>query len=289
MENKLAKNKTINIIGAVLISFFTLGLGQIFCGKIRRGIIIYILCFIAGLLAIYICTLPIPPFNIIIAAIIFVGLYLFVPIDAFLIARNPENTLKINPLIGYLLIVGIWQLHSSLISPAISKIVKEDFVQAYQIPSGAMIPTLLVGDHLLVDKHIYKNQAPSYGDIVVFPYPVDPKKDFIKRAVALGGDTIEIKEKQLFLNGKKPSEPYAVHLAPNIISSNNDPRYFYGPVTVPEDSIFVMGDNHDNSHDSRYWGFVKKDSVEARVINLYWSWDKEEEKVRWDRIGKPIM
>ncbi len=288
MENKLAKNKTINIIGAILFTFLTFGLGQISCGKIRRGIIIYVLSFIVGFLAIYICTRPIPPFNIIIATIIFVGLYLFVLIDAFLISRNPKNTLKINPLIGYLLIVGIWQLNSSFITPTIAKIVKEDFVQAYQIPSGGMIPTLLVGDHLLVDKHIYKNQAPSYGDIVIFPYPVDPKKGFIMRVVALGGDTIEIKEKQVYLNGKELSEPYAVHLAPQIIQDNKNPRDFFGPVTVPEDSIFVLGDNRDNSHDSRYWGFVKKETVEARVINLYWSWDKKEGKVRWDRIGRPI-
>ncbi|MBI4791652.1 MAG: signal peptidase I [Deltaproteobacteria bacterium] len=263
-DNKLAKNKIINIIGAAFLTFLMLGLGQISCGKIKRGIIIYFASFLLAAIAVFICTKPFPPFNILIPAIIFIGLYVFAIVDAILIARDPENTLRLKPIVGYL-------------------------IQAYKIPSGAMIPTLLIGDQILVDKHIYKNKELSRGDIVIFPYPVKPEQDFIKRVVALGGDTFEIKGKQTYLNGKLLQEPYAIHKDPKIFPAEENQRDFYGPITVPTDSVFVMGDNRDNAYDSRFWGVVKKDTIKAKIINIYWSWDKEAGSVRWYRIGKQIL
>lgn len=288
-EDKLPKKRTINVIGAAFLSFLMLGLGQISCGKIKRGILIYIASFFLASMGVIICTQPFPPLNIVIPAIIFWGLYVFVIFDAIRIARDPENTLKMKPIIGYLILVAIWQVDSRIVSPVIASTVKRDFIQAYKIPSGAMTPTLLIGDQILVDKHIYKKQGPARRDIVIFPYPVKPEQDFIKRIVALGGDTIEVKEKQIYLNGELLNEPYAVHADPNIFPAEKNQRDFYGPVTVPKDSVFVMGDNRDNAYDSRFWGFVKKDTIKAKIINLYWSWDKEEGEVRWGRIGKPII
>lgn len=287
-EDKLAKNKTINVIGAAFLSFLMLGLGQISCGKIKRGVFIYIAGLLLTPVAIIILTKSIAPFNILISGALYVGLFLFAIIDAISIARNPENTLRMKPIIGYILLVAIWQADSRIVKPIIAGTVKQDFVQAYKIPSGDMKPTLLVGDQILVDKHIYQSSEPNRGDIVIFPFPVNPKQDFIKRVVAIGGDTIEIKEKQVYLNGELLSEPYAVHNDSHVIPADQHPRDYFGPVTVPDDSVFTMGDNRDNSHDSRFWGFVKKDTVKAKIINLYWSWDKEAGKVRWDRIGKPI-
>jgi signal peptidase I len=151
-----------------------------------------------------------------------------------------------------------------------------------------MIPTLLHGDHILVDKYIYKNNVPQRGDIIIFPYPVDPSKDFAKRLVGLEGDIIEIRDKQLYINHELYAESYIINTDPSTIPASQHPRDFFGPITIPQNSLFVMGDNRDNSHDSRFWGLVDKSTVKGKVKSLYWSWDKKAFKVRWERIGKRI-
>lgn len=289
VENKLAKNKIINIIGAVISNILVPGLGQVSCGKIKRGIFI----FIASLLLIPICliiiTRPFPPFNIVISAFLYVGFIIFIIVDAIRIAKNPENSLKVKPIIGYLILIAIWQVHSNIVYPFISGIIKRDFFQAYKIPSESMIPTLLVGDHLLVDKHIYKTHEPNRGDIVILPSPDKPEKDFVRRIVALGGETLEIKAKRIYINGKLLQEDYAYHTDPYIFPAEQNRRDYLSPTTVPMDSFFVMGDNRDVAYDSRFWGFVKKTSIKAKIINLYWSWDKNARTIRWDRIGKSVL
>ena len=173
-------------------------------------------------------------------------------------------------------------------------------VQAFKIPSGSMIPTLLIGDHILVNKFSYgiKNPlsgsvwvplgSPENGDVVVFKFPENPSQDFIKRVVGIAGDRIEIKNKKLFVNGKPFHVENAVHLDPKTFTGPTPPRDNYGPVTVPPESLFVMGDNRDNSHDSRFWGFVDLKAVKGKAFMLYWSWNKEKFSVRWRRIGDMI-
>lgn len=287
-EKKLSKNKFINIVKAVFLSFLTLGLGQISCGKIKRGILIYGLSLLLGPFGLYLCVQPIPPYNIVVSAALFIGWYVFVLVDSVRIARNPENKLKLKPVIGYLLLISIWQVNSRIVNPIIAGTIKQDYLQSYKIYSGSMLPTLSNGDHMLSNKYIYNHSDPKRGDIVIFPYPPNPKQDFIERIVAIGGDTLEIKEKQVYLNGELLHEPYIVHKDPNVVAADRFPRDFFGPVAIPDDSVFTMGDNRDNSHDSRFWGFVKKDTIKAKIINLYWSWDKETDQVRWSRIGQPI-
>ena len=170
-------------------------------------------------------------------------------------------------------------------------------VQAFKIPSGSMIPTLLIGDHILVNKFTYGIKNPLNGDlwfalnephrrdVVVFKYPKNPKQDFIKRVVGIEGDRIKIVDKKLYINGEEFVVEQAIHLDPMIISGENgNPRDNFGPITVPKDSLFVMGDNRDNSHDSRFWHFVKLKQVKGKAFILYWSWDKENFSVRWNRI-----
>ena len=159
-----------------------------------------------------------------------------------------------------------------------------------------MEPTLLIGDHLLVNKFIYgiKNPItgsvwlpvddPERGDIIVFKYPVNPKQDFIKRVVGIEGDRIKIVDKELYVNGKPFHVAGAVHLEPDIIPGATNPRDNFGPVTVPKNSLFVMGDNRDNSHDSRFWKFVKLKNVKGKAFILYWSWNKDKFSVRFGRI-----
>lgn len=189
-----------------------------------------------------------------------------------------------------------------IIAILLAVVIRTFVVQAYKIPSQSMAPTLLVGDHLLVCKFFYGVKIPilrrtiipvsqpQRGDIVVFEYPMDRSKDYIKRVIGIGGDKIEIKNKNLFINGELYSDRHAVYTDPNFYPAVVQPRDNYGPVTVPEGSLFVMGDNRDASYDSRYWGMVELKDLEGKALVIYWSWNSENAKnlfakVRWERLG----
>jgi signal peptidase I len=177
-------------------------------------------------------------------------------------------------------------------------IIRAYIIQAFKIPSGSMIPTLLIGDHILVtkftygtkipfsDKSILVFKQPEKGDIIVFKYPEDPKKDFIKRVVATGGDTLEERNKIMYVNGKEVTEPYAYH-GDNFVRPRGDPRDNFGPLIVPENKVFVMGDNRDQSFDSRYWGFVDIKAIKGKALIIYWSWDPGN-RLRFNRIGRLV-
>ncbi len=161
-------------------------------------------------------------------------------------------------------------------------------IQAYKIPSGAMKPTLLIGDHILVDKTAALAHRIGRKDIVVFTFPVDPSKDFVKRIIGLPGDTIEIRDKALHINGELFKEEYVIHRDPNIVPADKNSRDNLGPIKVPPDHVFVLGDNRDESFDSRFWGFVEVGKLKGRVTSIYWSWDKENLSARWERIGMQV-
>lgn len=192
-------------------------------------------------------------------------------------------------------------------------------VQAFKIPSGSMIPTLLVGDHILVSKLSYGLQwptdcklqlnfppvncytstnvmpfgKPQRGDVIVFRFPEDEEKDFIKRIVGLPGDTIQIRNKTVVINGEPLEDrAFTQRIDPGIIDSTINPRDNFGPVTVPEGAYFVMGDNRDQSLDSRFWGYVREEKIRGKAFRIYWSWSGQgqwTEWVRWDRFGKAIQ
>src|SRR5262245_36440649 len=170
-------------------------------------------------------------------------------------------------------------------------------VQAFKIPTGSMENNLLIGDHLLVNKFVYGPGSTverallpigtiHRGDIVVFKYPEDPERDFIKRVIGLPGDTVELREKKVSINGKPLDEPYVHFLEPPGDPSgfhevtSSDVRERYGPVTVPPNQYFVMGDNRDNSQDSRYWGFLPRDYVKGRALVIYWSYEADRDDYR---------
>ncbi|MCF6245807.1 MAG: signal peptidase I [Desulfobacula sp.] len=189
-----------------------------------------------------------------------------------------------------------------IIAIIIAMFIRTFIVQAFKIPSGSMLETLQIGDQILVNKFIYGVKIPftngktiipvknpEKGDIVVFKYPEDPSKDFIKRVVATAGDTLEIVNKQLFINGKLvKDEPYAIHKDRQIIPGKFTTRDNHRKITIPENKIFVMGDNRDNSHDSRFWGFVDLTAVRGEAFIIYWSWEKNK-GVRWNRLGNLLM
>ena len=170
-------------------------------------------------------------------------------------------------------------------------------VQAFKIPSGSMLPTLQIGDHILVIKSIYGLRMPitnkviipvkdpQRGDVIVFEYPVDRSKDFIKRVVAVAGDTVEVRNKRLYVNGRLARDEHAHYENPSMPHFKAEGRNNYGPVKVPENKLFVMGDNRDNSLDSRVWGFVDLRAVRGKAFIIYWSWDSTAKRPRWDRLG----
>ena len=187
----------------------------------------------------------------------------------------------------------VWEYAKSiLIALAIALFIRTFVVQAFRIPSGSMEPTLLIGDHILVNKLAYRLGDPHRLDVAVFKFPLDPKKDYIKRVIGLPGDRIEIRNKVVFVNGKALREPYVQHTDPNILPGMVQPRDNYGPVLVPDGHYFVMGDNRDNSYDSRFWGFVARKAFIGKALIIYFSWDPHGSNplhwVRWKRIGKVI-
>jgi signal peptidase I len=184
-----------------------------------------------------------------------------------------------------------------LIAVVIALFIRTFVVQAFKIPSGSMQPTLQIGDHILVSKFAYgikipylntmilPMEGPQHGDIVVFKYPVDPNKDFIKRVIGVPGDVVEIKNKTVYVNRKPVNPDVGVFTDPHIYTGNIPPRDNLGPITVPADGLFVMGDNRDQSFDSRFWGFVPLRDVSGKAFIIYWSWDSDNFGVRWSRIA----
>ena len=208
--------------------------------------------------------------------------------------KNKKNALREN-------------IEAIIIAIIIALFIRTFVIQAFKIPSGSMLDTLQIGDQILVNKFIYgiripftdgkklfQFKTPERGNIIVFEYPEDPSKDFIKRVVAIGGDTIELVRKRLYVNGEPvPYEPYARYADPLSYPSDFPNQSFarrdnFPKITVPENKLFVMGDNRDSSSDSRFWGYVDLKAVEGRALIIYWSWDKAEFNVRWNRIGDLI-
>jgi len=178
---------------------------------------------------------------------------------------------------------------SIVIAVVMALFIRTFVVQAFKIPTGSMEPNLLVGDHLLVNKFafapggaeraILPTREIRRGDVVVFKYPEDTERDFVKRVVGLPGETLELRNHLVYINGKPLDEPYA-HFLPrpdggSFSEMPGDVRDTYGPVMVPADAYFMMGDNRDNSQDSRYWGFLPHDLVKGRALFIYWSFEPD--------------
>src|ERR1044072_7683234 len=204
---------------------------------------------------------------------------------------------------------------SIVIAVILALFIRTFVVQAFKIPTGSMENNLLIGDHLLVNKFVYGPTMSRLermllpikdirrGDIIVFKFPEDPERDFIKRTIGLPGDTIELRNKKVYVNGKPLDEPYVHYLFPppgDSPQEDFDVRVHYGPVTVPANHYFMMGDNRDNSEDSRYWGFLPREYVKGKAAFIYWSFEDNEEgqpssgiarfftTIRWGRLFHQI-
>ena len=193
-----------------------------------------------------------------------------------------------------------------LIALLLALLIRTFIIQAFKIPSGSMESTLLIGDHILVSKFSYGthipneipflniklfddivlfSEIPQRGDIIVFKFPKDEKRDFIKRVIGLPGDFLEVRRQKVYINDKLYEDTHARHTAPASHASLV-PRDDFGPVLVPEEYVFVMGDNRGNSQDSRYWGFLNVKKIRGKALMIYWSWNRIENWVRFERFGK---
>ena len=195
---------------------------------------------------------------------------------------------------------------SIVIAVVLALFIRTFVVQAFKIPTGSMENNLLIGDHLLVNKFVFgptetrlERALLPIGtlrrrDVIVFKYPEEPDRDFIKRVIGLPGETIELREKKVYVNGEALDEPYVHFLQPpGAVSefhevTSFDVRDRFGPVTVPADQYFVMGDNRDNSQDSRYWGFLPRGYIKGKALVIYWSYEADREDYQDESAGATI-
>ena len=195
---------------------------------------------------------------------------------------------------------------SIVIAVILALFIRTFVVQAFKIPTGSMENNLLIGDHLLVNKFVFgptetrlERALLPIGTIerraiIVFKYPEEPDRDYIKRVIGLPGETVEVREKKVYINGKALDEPYVHFLRPPAATSELhevtpfDVRERYGPVTVPADHYFMMGDNRDNSQDSRYWGFLPRENIKGKALVLYWSYEAEREDYQDEGAGATL-
>ena len=198
-------------------------------------------------------------------------------------------------------------LEALLLAVVLTVVVRGLVVQAFRIPTSSMEETLQIGDFLFVNKMVYGSEIdigvaghqlvyhrfpairePKPGDVIVFRYPDDPARDFIKRCVATGGQTVELRDKVLYVDGQAQEEPYVVHKDPRVLPREVNARDNFGPYVVPQGQLFMMGDNRDNSHDSRFWGGLPRNLVKGQAMILYWSWDADRRVPRATRILRPV-
>ena len=254
---------------ALVLSFLTPGLGQFYNGQIKRAAILYLGGL--SLLTLLILSGSFSTFwGMLFSLVVGIGFLLFVIIDA------PCNAARIKEI--HLRSYNRWYIYPIIvlvnlfvINPAISSILP---FKAYKIPAGSMEPTLLVGDHFVADKTIYGAKKPVRNDIVVFRYPEDRSKDFIKRIIGTPGDKIQIQDRQIFINGQLYDDKYGYY-----DEKVRNPNRSFGPVVLPKDHYFVLGDNRDHSLDSKFFGFVPFSDLKGRALYIYWAKDK-------GRIGK---
>ncbi len=268
---------------SLMLSIFYPGLGQIYSGYTFRGILFIIVPLLIGSALLWYVVQPETKIYVWMIGILIIGVgfVIYVLVDSYQCSKryNKENNLerkittgkRVLYIIGILICLFVVDL-SDLFGKPVANYIRENVVQAYKIPSGAMRLTLMENDRLFVDKKIYKKEKPKRGDVAVFIYPQDSSKDFIKRIVGLPGEQIEIRDGRLIVNGQELDSSLT------LFNHNYYNRGEYGkegvPVTVPLDAYFVLGDNSGSSHDSRYWGFVPAKNILGKAYKIYYPFDR---------------
>jgi signal peptidase I len=244
-------------------------------------------------------------FYMLFAVIIGVAFIVFCVVDAAYIAKKKKENYEPAKYNRWYIYIGYIASATLLIQLHSSVIVVPYFVQAFKIPTGAMEPTLLVGDRLLVNKRIYKTVEPKRGDVIVHRYPLNPEVTYVKRLIGEPGDKVEIIGRTVYVNDAPLQEAYTRYVDPGSVYEH------FGPYNIPPDKYFVLGDNRDNSQDSRYWGYIPKEYLLGKPMIVYWSFQTSRDeylhvsmsdrlkqsldrlihftsKTRWNRVFKAI-
>ena len=201
-----------------------------------------------------------------------VGFFVFILLDA-LRGAIKSRAIALKSYNKWYIYLIIFLLGSVVIRPLLGWTIKNNIARAYKIPSSAMKPALLVGDHLIANMRIYKSEKPKRGDIVIFEFPKDPSKDFIKRVIGMEDEKVEIVNNKIYIDGKLLDDPWG-YFEDESLGKGFPVLERFGPVVVPKDSLFVLGDNRNNSQDSRFFGFVDIKQAKGKALYLYWAKDK---------------
>lgn len=288
---------------AGLLSYLLPGLGQVYNGQALKGLffnfiftlwggIVFTLIFYTARQEIT----RIKIFLVFIALLISFAAHLYVIIESIQTARKKGSAFQLQIYNrGTIYFTAI--LVCLLIDHAVTTAIKENVIKPYRIAAGSMEPSLKAGDFIIGNQMYFSTHNPERGDIVLFKYPANEQMDFIKRIIGLPGDTLEIINKNVWINGKKLNESYVQHVDSIIYPQYETVRDNFGPFLLSPNSYFVMGDNRDNSLDSRHWGTVKRHQIKGKLSFIYFSWDNSIPvwklfpkffSIRLNRIGKMI-
>lgn len=280
---------------AGVLSYLVPGLGQVYNGEAVKGLLFYCLLSLWGsivfVFGVNMIKREYSPFHVFLLFVILaisLSAILLIIIDAIRSARKQGTSYSLksyNKWVIYLAAI----LLSQGVDYSVRTSIREILIKPYRIPTVSMAPTLLTGDFLLSNKIYYCSKEPKRGEIIVLKYPQAEEIITIKRIIGLPGDTLQIRNKEVFINGNRLNEPYVVHNDSRIFPKGSDPRDNFGSFIVPPNHYFVMGDNRDNSLDSRYWGTIERTKIEGKPNFIYWSWQKKIPFVRFLRIGKKVM
>lgn len=291
---------------AGILSWIVPGLGQLYNGRPVRAVVFYVGIWII-LVLIYELMLHwnAAPWNIALPLLILLGVIIGIIADAVRDARRNRQSPSFGP----------WYVHvpvalamSLIVAPLLILVLRASIAQAFRIPTNGMAETIVFGDHVLVDKAAFGLRSPWDGrpsvppqpqrnQVVAFRSTTEPSRFFTRRIVGLPGEEIDFRDKQLYVNGVPASEPFVVHEDPRTFpgptielqqSPLMDTRDNFGPYRVPQGMYFALGDNRDNSLDSRFQGPIPAENVVGIVLRVYWSRDPVTKKIRWSRIGKSI-
>lgn len=282
---------------AALLSAVFPGLGQVYSGRVKKGFLLSCLFLVIVVASVIVMMeYSAAPLNVIIPFFTIVATFLFILIDAMITAKRFGGMYLRRWYNRWYVYLGAIALVAFVVVP----IMRDAVGEAFGISRRAMADTLVPGDYVLLDKFSYGIQIhllgtwvteprmPKRGDVIVFEDPGNETKHFLKRVIGLPGETVEIRAKKVFIDGNLLDEPYLQDVDATATANSRSSSDAYGPVKIPAAKLFLLGDNLDDSQDSRFWGFLDQQKVVGRARRILWSWDPATRRVRWERIGRII-
>ena len=270
---------------AGFLTVLVIGLGQVYNGEFNRGIMYYLGSLgISLLTAFLMLVFPFPSNFLLFFSLGFIYFF-YVFLKGWKEAKNKGNRYYLKPYNKVYVYAAFVFFSWYIINPLFSQFIKNNIVHAYRVVATSMVPTILDGDHILVDELIYKFSPPCRGDVIVFKYPKNEDQYFIKRVIGLPGETVSLRQKKCYINGNLLQEDYVIHASHHGFDYPELDNF--GPLKLPSDFFFVMGDNRDWSMDSRSFGPVQQDKIIGKAFMIYWS-GSIDQQIFWDRIGSTI-